>query len=127
MSQFVKNQFRFEQLTIYQDALGFVNIVYLLSKGFPKNEMFALTNQLRRASVSVVLNIAEGSSRTKKDFAHFLDLAKGSCFECIALLDISRNQKYISDKEFEDLYEMINKLSRMISKFQISLRQAKRE
>src|SRR3989338_10645841 len=109
MSQFVKNQFRFEQLTIYQDALGFVNIVYLLSKGFPKNEMFALTNQLRRASVSVVLNIAEGSSRTKKDFAHFLDLAKGSCFECVAVLMICKNQKLINESEYSNLYEQINK------------------
>lgn len=118
------NKFRFEQLTIYQEAQLFANDIYVITKTFPKEEIFGLTNQLRRAAVSISLNIAEGSSRTKKDFAHFLDLSKGSCFECVSILTVCLNQNYIVGRKYSDLYEQLNKLSRMISKFQISLRRA---
>lgn len=117
-----ENRFRFEKLNIYQEALKLIDLIYLLSKRFPKEEIFGLTNQLRRAAVSIALNIAEGSSRTRKDFAHFLDLSKGSCFECVAVLMICKNQKLINANEYDNLYEQINKIARMISKFQISLR-----
>ena len=117
-----ENRFRFEKLNIYQEALKLIDIIYFLSKRFPKEEIFGLTNQLRRAAVSIALNIAEGSSRTRKDFAHFLDLSKGSCFECVAVLMICKNQKLINESEYNSLYEQINKIARMISKFQISLR-----
>ena len=117
-----ENRFRFEKLNIYQEALKLIDIIYFLSKRFPKEEIFGLTNQLRRAAVSIALNIAEGSSRTRKDFAHFLDLSKGSCFECVAVLMICKNQKLINESEYNNLYEQINKIARMISKFQISLR-----
>ena len=117
-----ENRFRFEKLNIYQEALKLIDLIYRLSKRFPKEEIFGLTNQLRRAAVSIALNIAEGSSRTRKDFAHFLDLSKGSCFECVAVLMICKNQKLINEREYLNLYEQINKIARMISKFQISLR-----
>ena len=117
-----ENRFRFEKLNIYQEALKLIDIIYFLSKRFPKEEIFGLTNQLRRAAVSIALNIAEGSSRTRKDFAHFLDLSKGSCFECVAVLMICKNQKLINESQYNNLYEQINKIARMISKFQISLR-----
>lgn len=117
-----ENRFRFEKLNIYQEALRLIDLIYRLSKRFPKEEIFGLTNQLRRAAVSIALNIAEGSSRTRKDFAHFLDLSKGSCFECVAILMICKNQKLINESEYNNLYEQINKIARMISKFQISLR-----
>lgn len=117
-----ENRFRFEKLNIYQEALRLIDFIYLLSKRFPKEEIFGLTNQLRRAAVSIALNIAEGSSRTRKDFAHFLDLSKGSCFECVAVLMICKNQKLINENEYNNLYEQLNKIARMISKFQISLR-----
>ena len=127
MSTFVKNIFNFETLTIYRDGVELVNLIYLLTKNFPKEELFGITSQLRRAGVSIILNIAEGSSRTRKDFAHFLALSKGSCFECVAILEICRNQAYITDREYNELYEKLNKLSRMISKFQSSLRTANNE
>ncbi|MBI2195507.1 MAG: four helix bundle protein [Candidatus Levybacteria bacterium] len=119
-----KNKFRFENLEIYKETLFLIELIYTLTKKFPKDEMFGITNQLRRASVSILLNIAEGSSRTRKDFAHFLSLSKGSCFECVAILEVCKNQKYISDKEFLGFYERLNKISRMIGRFQISLRTA---
>lgn len=115
------NLFRFEELRVYQEALLFIDLIYTLSHTFPKDELFGLTNQLRRAAVSIALNIAEGSSRTKKDFCHFLDLSRGSCYECVATLTIAKNRKYIAEKEYWQLYEECNKLARMINALKRSL------
>ena len=106
--------FYFENLRVYQEALAIVTELYAVSKTFPKDELFGLTNQLRRAVVSIALNIAEGSSRTKKDFRHFLDLVRGSCFECIAILTIAKNNNYVSEDQYQRCYEKITKLTRMI-------------
>lgn len=117
----MEKKFRFEELNVYQDGLLFVDSIYNLTQAFPKDEMFGLVNQLRRASVSIVLNIAEGSSRTKKDFRHFLSLSRGSCYECVAILSICLNRRYISSKDFETHYEWCNKLAKMISALKTSL------
>ena len=76
----VENKFNFEDLRVYQLVLELVDRIYELTKNWPREEVFGLTNQLRRAIVSILLNIAEGSSRTKKDFKHFLDLARASLY-----------------------------------------------
>ncbi len=117
----MEKKFRFEELNVYQDGLLFVDSVYNLTKSFPKDETFGLANQLKRASVSIALNIAEGSSRTKKDFRHFLSLARGSCYECVAILSISFKRKYINSKDFDLHYDWCNKLARMISALKSSL------
>jgi len=90
--------FKFEELRVYQEGLLFIDFIYNITSKWPKDEIFGLTNQLRRAAVSIVLNIAEGSSRTRKDFRHFLDLSKGSCYECVAIVTIAKNRKYITDE-----------------------------
>ena len=89
--------FNFENLKVYQMSIDFVNYIYEITKKFPKDELFGLTNQLRRASVSIPLNIAEGSSRTGKDFKHFLSLSRGSCFECVAITTIAKKQSFLTD------------------------------
>lgn len=114
--------FKFEELRIYQESLQFVNFVYLITDKWSKDEMFGLTNQYRRASVSIVLNIAEGSGRTKKDFRHFLDLSRSSCYECVAIAIIAKNRKYITDSEFNETYEWCEKLARTISALKGSIR-----
>src|SRR3989344_1897030 len=98
------NQFRFENLQVYKEALIIIDIVYLFIKKFPSDENFGISNQLRRAIVSIALNIAEGSSRSQKDFQHFLSISRGSCFECIAILTICKNQKFINEEEFKLVY-----------------------
>lgn len=113
--------FNFENLNVYQDSLTFIDKIYDLTKSFPKDELFGLTNQLRRAAVSIGLNIAEGSSRTKKDFCHFLNLSRGSCYECVAILTIAKNRKYISLEDFNICYEHCNRISRMINGLKTSL------
>lgn len=114
--------FKFEELRVYQEALLLIDVIYEITKNFPSNEMYGLINQLRRAAISIALNIAEGSSRTKKDFRHFLDMSRGSCYECVAILTIARNRKYLSLKEYKEAYEKCNKLARMISALKASIK-----
>lgn len=113
--------FTFEDLRVYQESLIFSNEIYKVTKDFPKEEVFGLTGQLRRASVSIALNIAEGSSRTIKDFRHFLDIARGSCYECVAVLTISKSQNYISEQKYKELYGQLNSLSKKINALKTSL------
>lgn len=107
--------FSFEKLTVYNKSLDFIDRVYEVTLLWPKREQFGLINQVERAAVSIALNIAEGSSRTKKDFRHFLDLSRGSCFECVAILTIARRRRYISAEVFNELYQVCTDLSKMIS------------
>ncbi len=116
-----QGMFSFEQLRIYQEALGFVDAIYCLTKSWPKEEMFGLTDQLRRAAVSILLNIAEGSSRTKKDFCHFLDLSKGSCFECVAILQVARKRKYMTEEEYQKFYSWCLQIAKSLSALKSSI------
>lgn len=113
--------FKFEELKVYQKALVFTDKIYELTKQWPKSELFGLVNQLRRAAISIALNIAEGSSRTSKDFGHFLSLARGSCFECVAILTIAKNQKLINEKEYAFFYENCLEIARMLSSLRTKL------
>jgi four helix bundle protein len=99
----------------------FVDLIYTITQRWPKQEIFGLIDQLKRASVSIVLNIAEGISRTKRDFARFLDLARGSCFECVAIISIARNRGYIGNEEYNELYNQCTKISKMLSALKKSL------
>lgn len=114
--------FKFEELRVYQEGLRLVDLVYAATKRWPSDERFGLIDQLRRAVSSVVLNIAEGSSRSIKEFRHFIDLAKGSCYECIAILTIAKNRKYILQNEYDKFYDHIDKIARMLSALKKSLR-----
>src|SRR5215207_3430172 len=79
-------QFRFEKLTVWQSSRRLAGEIYSVTKAFPKDELFGLTSQIRRAAVSVTANIAEGSGRNSDvDFAHFLELAYGSAMEVASL------------------------------------------
>jgi len=113
--------FKFEELRVYQEALEFTDEIYTITSKFPREEMFGLTNQLRRSAVSIALNISEGTSRTKKDFCHFLDIARGSCYESVANLTISKKRTYLSEMDFKQAYAKCEMLSKMLSKLKSSL------
>jgi len=115
--------FNFENLDVYNKAIDFVSCIYSLTKNFPKDEMFGLTSQLRRAAISMSSNISEGSARSKKDFSRFIDMARGSVLECITLLQVSFKQGYISQKKFADLRSELTDLSKMLSGLKRSLNQ----
>ena len=115
-------ELRFKDLDVWKVSMDLVVKVYEITRGFPKSEQFGLASQLQRAAVSIPSNIAEGSGRgTRKDFAHFLDQARGSLFEVISQLEISRSLNYgDSDKikaiqlEYEILGMRINALIKTI-------------
>ena len=107
--------FIFEELNVYKEALNFVDVEYEGTKKWPQDERFGLVDQYRRAGSSIVLNIAEGSSRTKKDFGHFLGMARGSCYECVAITQIARSRKLLSYEEYGKHYARLEMLSKMIT------------
>ena len=113
--------FKFEELDVYGKAIDFVNSIYTLTKRFPKDETFGLTSQLRRAAVSIAANISEGSARTKKDFSRFLDMSRGSVFECVTLLEISQRQYNVGQQEYANLRSQLTELSKMLSGLKKSL------
>ncbi len=112
---------RFEDLLVYQRALEVVDDLYRIIKSFPKEENFILGDQLRRAGISIVLNIAEGSGRTKKEFNHFLNTARTSCYECVAALQIAQRQKYLSSTEYNKSEIKLVELIKMLNGLKNSL------
>ncbi len=108
-------QFNFENLLVYKKTLDMIDSVYRCTDSFPHDELFGLRSQFRRAAVSVSLNIAEGSARSKKDFRRFLDVAQGSIFECVAVLNIGKRQKIITDETAIQIKLQLSELSKMIS------------
>jgi len=88
----------YKNLLVWQKSMELVRIVYRIAKSFPADERFALTDQLRRAVISVPSNIAEGSGRTSnKDYAHFLSIARGSLYETLTQLQVAQDLGYIRD------------------------------
>lgn len=103
------NKFTFFDLRVYQESKALVKKVYKLLKKFPKFEVYALGDQLRRAVISVPSNIAEGSGRFSiKEKIHFIEIAYGSLAELLCQLDIAYDLDYITKEEFENEQERIN-------------------
>lgn len=104
--------FRFEKLQVWQLARGFAVDIYRITKKFPKDELFGLISQIRRAATSIILNIAEGSDRkSDAEFIRFLRMALTSREEVVSVLYISLDQSFISKQEFDILYEEANRLA----------------
>lgn len=90
---------------------------------FPSDEKFGLINQLRRASVSVPSNIAEGASRkSNRDFSRFLEIAIGSCYEIETQLLISYDLNYLKEEDLKKLLQKLEAIVKMISKFKSTLK-----
>jgi four helix bundle protein len=108
-------KFDFENLKVYQKALKCVDFVYKITKGFPKTEVLSLTDQFKRASISICLNIAEGSGGSKVEFNRFLKISRRSTRECVAITEISYRQNFISSEMKEQSRSLCSELSRMIT------------
>ena len=115
-------RFRFERLQVWQSARALNRAVYRVSSVFPENERFGLVQQIRRASVSVSSNIAEGSGRNSdKDFAHFLEQAYGSLMEVASQLFLALVEDYISEAQATPILEEMSKLAAQIAALNRSL------
>ncbi|MFH0864552.1 MAG: four helix bundle protein [Bacteroidota bacterium] len=108
-------KFDFEDLKVYQKSLDFIDIIYKITKKFPKEELYILTSQFIRASNSIALNTAEGYGETKPLFLRYAKIAKGSLRECVVCLTISYRQKYISEAENNELRYKLAEISKMLS------------
>ena len=108
----VKN---YKDLIVWQKAMTFVTAVYRLTRTFPADERFGLTNQLRRAAVSVPSNIAEGHARhSDPEFARFLAIANGSLAEVDTQLMIAFNLGFVNEDDFRNESSLADELARMI-------------
>jgi len=111
----MKNRWEYVDLKVRQKSMDLVDQIYIITKKFPKEEMFWLTSQLRRAGTSIPLNIGEWNSRkTDKDFARFLSIAHGSCVEVEVAIRISYRQWYIQGDAQEDLLQKTQEIKRML-------------
>lgn len=116
----------FRELRVWQESIAVARHVYLLTAQFPRDELFGITSQMRRSSVSIASNIAEGSARqTKKEFIQFLYVALGSLAELETQLEIVIQIGLVERDSILDLIEALNKLSRSVNKLQQSLRPSK--
>lgn len=108
----------YTNLEVWMKSRKLVNIVYDKTKTFPREELFGLTNQIRRSAISIPSNIAEGCGRrTSKDTLQFLYISRGSLFELETQLYLSLDQHYISEILFEELSKQILVCKKLINGF----------
>ncbi|MCB0460250.1 MAG: four helix bundle protein [Flavobacteriaceae bacterium] len=106
----------FRKLDIWKQGIELVKLVYKLAEKLPSTEKFGLQSQITRASISVPSNIAEGSSRNSEiEFKRFLEIALGSLFELETQFILIEELNYISSKELEDIFKLIEKEAKMIN------------
>ena len=108
--------FTFENILAWQKAHEFVLTVYKITKTFPKEELFGLTSQFRRAAVSIEANIAEGYKKLgKADKLRFLNIAQGSLEECRDYIILSRDLQYINTEQFSQLHDSVEESSKLLN------------
>lgn len=97
-------ELQYEKLRVTQEIRVFIRSVYAVTKHFPKDEVFALTSQIRRASISVLLNLAEGHARRgRKEYVSFLKISIGSLLEADAAIKIAFDLGYVSEEEMKKI------------------------
>jgi four helix bundle protein len=112
----------FRKLKVYQRSIDFSVMIYELTKGFPKDEQFGLTSQIRRAVTSVSLNIAEGSGNSSdKEFKRFLDFSLRSNYEVVSCIEIAQRLKYCEEDKARHLITEADEISSMIVGFKKQL------
>ena len=107
----------FRNLQIWKDAMDLAQEVYEVTETIPTKETYGIISQMTRAAVSIPSNIAEGSGRSEKDFAHFLSIALGSLFELNTQIMLSERIGYMDNKQSLALQDKADKLQMMIAGF----------
>lgn len=115
-------KFKFEKLIIWQKAMDFGEVLFDESKKFPKEELFNLVSQLRRAADSIALNIAEGATgQSNPEFHRFMGYAMRSLAEVVACLHKAHRRGYITSEEFESNYDEAYNMMNMMAAFRSKL------
>lgn len=111
-----------ENLRIWTEGIALVKMIYQYTSGFPKEEIYGLTAQMRRCAVSIPSNIAEGSQRgTDKDFAHFLVIARGSWAELKTQILLAKQLGYLPGGSEQNLLNAMENLGRQLGAFHTTL------
>ena len=119
----MKGKFKFENLVIWQKAMDYGEMIFLLSKQFPKDELFNLTSQIRRAADSVSLNISEGSiGQSNLEQKRFMSIAIRSLAEVVTCLHKASKRNYISENEFNEAYDFAFNLMNMMIAFKNNIK-----
>jgi four helix bundle protein len=115
--------FKFEKLIVWQKSLDLSDEVNQLAKTFPKDELYVLASQIKRAADSVSLNIAEGSTgQSNPEFARFLSIALRSNIEVVSCIYLAQRRGYITTDQFEKIYKMCEEILVMINSLRKSLK-----
>lgn len=105
----------YEKLIVWRKSILLSKKIYLISKKFPREELFGFTDQLKRSSVSIPSNIAEGYGRNSRgDFKRFLSMSLGSVYELQTQIILCKEFKFIDDKTFEELFLLSKEIDRML-------------
>ncbi len=105
----------YKDLIVWQKSMCLATSIYKLTSKFPKEEMYGLSSQMKRAAVSIASNVAEGSIRgSKKDFAHFLRMASGSVAELQTQTEICRQLPFGSKLDYNEIDSLMVKINKMI-------------
>jgi four helix bundle protein len=112
----MNHQYSFEKLNVWIDSKELVKLIYSVTGKFPEEEKFGLISQIRRATISIASNLAEGTSRTtKKDKAHYTTIAFSSSMEVLNQIIISRELNYISLEDYGIIRKQIEKVSNKLN------------
>ena len=115
-------KFKFEKLIIWQNSMEFGEEIFKISSGFPKEEIYNLSSQIKRASDSIALNIAEGSiGQSNPEFRKFLGYSIRSLAEVVTCLEKAKRRNYIPKDEFEKIYDKAFYLMNMLNSFKSSI------
>ena len=113
---------RYQQLTVWQKGMQLVKLIYLVTNTLPREELYGLSNQMRRAVISIPSNIAEGFGRyNTKEYLHFLRIARGSCYEVETQLQICTQINYLTEEETSAPLQLCNEINRMLNAMLIKL------
>lgn len=107
--------FKFEKLQVWQKAIDFTTDIHNLTRKFPREELYILTSQIKRAADSIALNIAEGSTgQTNAEFGQFLGYSLRSAIEVVSCLYVGNKRKVVADGDFRVLYEKAEEIIKML-------------
>ena len=105
----------YKDLIVYQKGYQLSLEIYRVTNNFPKEELYGIVSQMRRAAISIPCNIAEGYRRGhRKEYIQFLHIAQGSCGELETLLSLSKDLRFLDEQTFNNLYQSQDEISRLL-------------